>query len=146
MHPVLLSLANIEPGVHMKATSHSFVLAAYLFTLKFNNVSVPVQAALAAHVYHSCLTIVTENLQQAAWEGVEITDPLGRIHVCYPALVFGLLTLLSKGSSPVSCKISLLSQRQPLTTLALTTLEMDLVIKIGFIEITMEHCSIYILL
>ena len=140
MHPVLLSLANIEPGVCMKATSHS-VLAAYLPIPKFINVSVPVQAALAAHIYHSCLTIVTENLQQAAQEGVEITDQLGRIYVCYPALIFGLLTILSKGSSPASCKISLLSQRQPLTTL-----EMDLVIKIGLIEITMEHCSVYILL
>ena len=87
MHPVLLSLANIEPGVHMKATSHSFVLAAYLPIPKFINVSVPVQAALAARVYHSCLTIVTENLQQAAQEGVKIPDPLGRICVCYPTLV-----------------------------------------------------------
>ena len=87
MHPVLLSLANIKPGVHMKATYHSFVLAAYLPIPKFINVSAPVQVALATHVYHSCLTIVTENLQQAAWEGVEIPDPLGCIHVCYPTLV-----------------------------------------------------------
>ena len=27
MHPVLLSLANIDAGVRMKATSHSFALA-----------------------------------------------------------------------------------------------------------------------
>ena len=87
MHPVLLSLANIEPGVCMKATYHSFVLAAYLPIPKFINVSVPVQVALAAHVYHSCLTIVTENLQWAAWEGVKIPDSLGHIHVCYPTLI-----------------------------------------------------------
>jgi hypothetical protein len=39
MHPVLLSLANIDTGVHMKATSHAFALAAYLPIPKFVNVS-----------------------------------------------------------------------------------------------------------
>ena len=87
MHPVLLSLANIEPGVHMKTTSYSFVLAAYLPIPKFINVSVPVQVALATRIYHSCLTIVTENLLWATQEDVEIPDLLGHICVCYPALV-----------------------------------------------------------
>ena len=93
MHPVLLSLANIEPGVHMKATSHSFVLTVYLPIPKFINVSAPVQVALAAHIYHSCLTIVTENLQWAAQEGVKIPDPLGHIYVCYPTLIFWIADL-----------------------------------------------------
>ncbi|KAG1840969.1 hypothetical protein C8R48DRAFT_781568 [Suillus tomentosus] len=44
MHPVLISLANIHAGVHMKATSHAFALVAYLPIPKFLNVSKPVQS------------------------------------------------------------------------------------------------------
>lgn len=87
MHPVLISLANIEPGVRMKATSHSFVLAAYLPIPKFIDVTPAVQAALAARVYHSCLNIITESLQQAARHGAEMADPLGRTRICYTPLV-----------------------------------------------------------
>ena len=71
----------------MKATPHSFLLAAYLPIPKFINISVPVQAALTTCIYHSCLTIVTENSQQDAWGGIEIPDPLGHICVCYPTFV-----------------------------------------------------------
>ena len=110
MHPVLLSLANIDPGVHMKATSHSFVLAAYLPILKFINVTAPVQAALAAQVYHSCLNIITENLQCAACDGVKLTDPQGCVCICYTLLISWntdlpeqwLITAVLQSQSPVS--------------------------------------------
>ena len=87
MYPILLSLANINPGVYMKATSYSFVLSAYLSIPKFISITPPVQAALAADVYHSCLTIETESLQSASQEGVQLSDLLGHTCVCYPALV-----------------------------------------------------------
>lgn len=78
MHPVLLSIANIRPGVRMKATSHSFVLAAYLPIPKFKGVaSAPLHAALVAESYHTCLSIVLENLKIAERDGVEMSDPKG---------------------------------------------------------------------
>jgi len=52
MHLVLLSLANIDAGIHMKATSHAFALAAYLPIPKFFNVSPQVHAILTARIYH----------------------------------------------------------------------------------------------
>ena len=63
MHLVLLPLANIDAGVQMKATSHSFALAAYLPIPKFLNVSPPIHVALIARVYHICLSIITQNLK-----------------------------------------------------------------------------------
>ena len=87
MHPVLLSIANIELSMHMKATSSSFVLTAYLPILKFINDTAPVQAALAAQVYHLCLNIVTENLQHATCDGVNLTHPQCHVCICYTPLV-----------------------------------------------------------
>jgi hypothetical protein len=65
MHPLLPSIANIHAGVRMKATSHLFALAAYLPIPKFLNVSQPVQAILAARVYHFAILIVMKNLKAA---------------------------------------------------------------------------------
>ena len=48
MYPILLSLANIEAGICMKATSHAFALAAYLPILKFIDILPMVQAVLSA--------------------------------------------------------------------------------------------------
>lgn len=86
MHPVLLSLANIDAGVRMKATSHAFTLSAYLPIPKFLDVSPQVQAALAARVYHICLSIITQDLQSAELNGVELSDPFGMTRKCHTPL------------------------------------------------------------
>ncbi len=39
MHPLLLSIANIDAGVRMKATSRAFALIAYLPVVQFDNVT-----------------------------------------------------------------------------------------------------------
>lgn len=96
MHPILLLIANIEPSVRMRATSSSFVLAAYLPKPKFVNVTAPVQAVLAACVYHSCITIVTEPLQEACRDGIRITDSQGHTRVCYTPLVSWITNLLKQ--------------------------------------------------
>ena len=77
MHPVLLSLANINAGVHMKATTHDFTLAAYLPIPKFLDVSPQFQATLVACVYHICLNIVSVNLKKADKDGTTMSDPSG---------------------------------------------------------------------
>lgn len=87
MHPVLLSIANIDAGVRMKATSHSFSLAAYLPIPKFVGVSAQVQSVLAARVYHICLDIITSSLKHAEGVGEELSDPSGNVRVCHTPLV-----------------------------------------------------------
>ena len=86
MHPVLLSLANITSGVQMKATSHAFALAGYLPIPKFLNVSTPLQATLAACVYHICLDIICINLKAAEWEGRMLPDLSGNQRYCHTPL------------------------------------------------------------
>ncbi|KIM83716.1 hypothetical protein PILCRDRAFT_88067 [Piloderma croceum F 1598] len=87
MHPVLLSLANINAGVRMKATAQAFALAAYLPIPKFLNVSAQLQATLAARVYHICLDIICANLKKAEEMGVTLSDPAGNLRKCHTPLV-----------------------------------------------------------
>ncbi|KAG2128902.1 uncharacterized protein EDB93DRAFT_1095806, partial [Suillus bovinus] len=47
MHPLLISLANIHAGVHMKVTLHVFALITYLPIPKFLGVSKPTHAILS---------------------------------------------------------------------------------------------------
>ncbi|KAG1749362.1 hypothetical protein EDB19DRAFT_1904877 [Suillus lakei] len=47
MHPLLILLANIHAGIHMKTTSHAFALVAYLPIPKFLNVLKPIHAILS---------------------------------------------------------------------------------------------------
>ena len=110
MHPLLLSIANIHAGVRMKATSHSFALAAYLPVPKFLSVSQPVQAVLAARVYHHAISIVTKNLKTAAQDGMVMSDPMDRLRVIHTPLVAWiadypeqlLIACVSSKNSPIS--------------------------------------------
>src|SRR6202042_3235588 len=87
MHPVLLSLANIEAGIRMKATSHAFALAAYLPIPKFQNVTPQVQAVLSARVYHTCVSIIMDGLKAADADGEVMSDPNGTQRLCHTPLV-----------------------------------------------------------
>jgi hypothetical protein len=87
MHPLLLSIANIDAGVHMKATSHAFSLAAYLPIPKFTDVDPDMQATLAARVYHHCLDWIFANLKAAESSGALMSDPGGRLRMMHTPLV-----------------------------------------------------------
>lgn len=72
----------------MKATSHSFALAAYLPIPKFPDVtSAPLHATLVAQVYHTCMDIIMENLQVTEKDGVWISDPNGFLRMVRTPLV-----------------------------------------------------------
>lgn len=87
MHPVLLSLANTNTGVHMKATSHSFALAGYIPTPKFEDVFREVATVLTNSLYHTCIDIITENLKRAEKTVVILDDPNGNEWICHTLLV-----------------------------------------------------------
>src|ERR1700683_3525047 len=111
MHPVLLSLANINAGVRMKATSHAFTLAAYLPIPKFFNVSPQVQAMLSARIFHICFDIITVNLKHATVHGVPMSDPSGKVRMCHTPLASWIADL------PEQCMIvCVLANQSPFTT------------------------------
>ena len=96
MHLLLISLANIDAGVHMKATSHPFTLVAYLPIPKFLGISALVQAALTAHVYHISPDTVFYNLKIAKRNGVVMSDPWGQKCFCHTPLVSMIADLLEQ--------------------------------------------------
>ncbi|KAF7984714.1 hypothetical protein HWV62_13026 [Athelia sp. TMB] len=93
MHPVLVSIANITAGVRMKATSHAFAILAYLPIPKFLDVSPAVQTTLANRVYHACFDIFLANLKRAEAEGHFMSDPNGRVRLCFTPLVSHVLDM-----------------------------------------------------
>lgn len=89
MHLFFLSIANIDAGVRMKASSHAFTLAAYLPIPKFHDVSKHVHSILLARVYHKCIDIITEKLKKAADPNhpVVMSNPWGGLNAIHTPLV-----------------------------------------------------------
>jgi hypothetical protein len=114
MHPLLISLANIQAGVHMKATSHTFALVAYLPIPKFLDVSKPVHTILSARAYHFAISVVMRNLKLAACDGCPMSDPRGDLHMIHTPLVAWiadypeqlLITCTASKCSPISHDIT----------------------------------------
>lgn len=87
MHPVLLSLANIDAGVRMKATSRAFALIAYLPIVSFHDATDHDQSVLKAQLFHSCLNTILEPLKIAERHGVKMADTEGEIRTVHTPLV-----------------------------------------------------------
>lgn len=110
MHPLLLSLANIRANVHMKATSHTFTLAAYLPIPKFLDVPPAVQSVLSSRVFHFAISIIVQSLKEEESNGVPMSDPNGLLHLVHTPLVLWIadlpeqhvITCVSSRYSPIS--------------------------------------------
>ncbi|KAF9477723.1 hypothetical protein BDN70DRAFT_810175 [Pholiota conissans] len=89
MHPFLISIANIEAAVRMKASSHAFALAAYLPIPKFRDVTPQVHSILSARLYHFCVNIVVANLKVAAQPETPaiMSNPWGGLDAAHTPLV-----------------------------------------------------------
>lgn len=70
MHPVLLSLANIDAGVRMKATSCAFSFLGYIPIPTFENVTQHEQSILKARTFHYAIGIMTQLLKDAETNGI----------------------------------------------------------------------------
>ncbi|KAG6809837.1 hypothetical protein H0H87_011523, partial [Tephrocybe sp. NHM501043] len=86
MHPLLISLANIDAGVRMKATSHAFALIAYLPIVKFVDVTDHEQSILKARLFHLCLDKVLGPLKTAEATGEVMSDSLGHNRIVHTPL------------------------------------------------------------
>jgi len=86
MHPVLLSLANIDAGVRMKATSRAFALIAYLPIVKFSDVTDHEQSILKARLFHFCLDIILKSLKTTEQNGILMSDTSGLLRMVHTPL------------------------------------------------------------
>ncbi|KAG6913058.1 hypothetical protein DXG01_010002, partial [Tephrocybe rancida] len=86
MHPLLISITNIDAGVRMKATSHAFALIAYLPIVKFADVTDHEQSILKARLFHLCLDKILGPLKVAEEQGELMSDSLGRVRAVHTPL------------------------------------------------------------
>jgi hypothetical protein len=100
----------------MKATSHSFALAAYLPIPKFIGVTAEVHAVLTARLFHHCLDRVLDSLKAAERSGALMSDPNGRLRMMHTPLVAWIADrpeqLLLSGVSNSHSAISLATTNQ----------------------------------
>jgi len=109
MHPLFLSIGNINSHIRMAATSHAWQCVAFMPIPKFET-HPDYQSILQARVWHKCVDLVTANLKRAANFSVYIPDPNGHIQYCFTPLAAWMADLpeqlmiacIAKSASPVS--------------------------------------------
>lgn len=109
MHPLFLTVGNIQAEVRMKATSHAWSLAAFMPVVKFE-VHPDYQTILQARLWHKCMDIVCANLKVGARTGVYTPDPLGQLRYGFTPIIAYIADLLeqqliagvAQSSSPVT--------------------------------------------
>ena len=68
MHPLFLTIANINSDIRMKATSHTWACIVYTLSPEFL-IHPNFQSVLEARVWHRCMDIVCTGLKLAAHAG-----------------------------------------------------------------------------
>ena len=109
MHPVFISIGNIQSDVRMQATSHAWRCVAFIPVSSFD-IHPDFQTLCNARLFHQCMDIVFKSLKTTAQHGVSMTDPLGHIRNCYTPLVAyiadlpeqQLVACVSRNASPVT--------------------------------------------
>ena len=86
MHPLFLTIANINSEVRMKATSHAWACIAYTPMPEFL-VHPNFRSVLEARVWHRCMDIVCAGLKLAARTGTFMSDPSSLTQYCFTPLV-----------------------------------------------------------
>ncbi|KAG1851268.1 hypothetical protein C8R48DRAFT_750041 [Suillus tomentosus] len=86
MHPLFLTIGNIQANVRMKATSHAWRCTAFMPTPTFI-VNSDFQTLLRARLWHKCMDLVCSNLKVAARVGEYMVDPSARMCYCFTPLI-----------------------------------------------------------
>ncbi|KAI6022134.1 hypothetical protein BKA83DRAFT_102958 [Pisolithus microcarpus] len=86
MHPLFITIGNIDSDVHMKATAYAWRCIAFMPVVKFE-IHQNFQTILQARLWHKCVDIVMEKLKCAANIREFMTDPFGDIRHCFTPLV-----------------------------------------------------------
>ena len=109
MHPLFLTIANINSDIHMKATSHTWACVAYTPSPEFL-VHPNFHSVLEACVWHCCMDIICTGLKLAAYTGTFMSDPSSLTQYCFTPLAAYIADLpeqhmiacVTKSISPIS--------------------------------------------
>ncbi|KAG1866355.1 hypothetical protein C8R48DRAFT_772453 [Suillus tomentosus] len=86
-HPLLITLANIDPDVCAKGSLQACIFLALLPVAKFIHRVKHMHGVLVDQLLHQCIYIVIEPLKQAARLGIMMSDPAGFSRYCFAPLV-----------------------------------------------------------
>ena len=109
MHPVFITIGNIQSDVRMQATSYAWRCVGFIPTPDFD-VHPDFQTLLASRLFHSCMDIIFASLKHTALHGSAMTDSLGYTRNCFTPLVAyiadlpeqQLIACVAKNASPVT--------------------------------------------
>ena len=109
MHPIFITIGNIQSDIRMQATSHAWRCVAFMPVPDFE-VHPDFRSILSARLFHSCMDIVFASLKKTAEHGSPMTDALGYVRNCITPLVAyiadlpeqQLITGVTKNASPVT--------------------------------------------
>ncbi|KIK97443.1 hypothetical protein PAXRUDRAFT_136264, partial [Paxillus rubicundulus Ve08.2h10] len=86
MHPLFLTLGNIQSDVRMKVTTHAWSCIAYMPIAQFVAHG-DYASILQARLWHWCMDIVCGGLKRVAARGEFMVDPAGYLRYCFTPLV-----------------------------------------------------------
>jgi len=109
MHPIFITIGNIDLEVCSKGTLWAWRCAAYMLIVKFC-VHPDYQSILQARLWHKCMDLICANLKAAAAEGCFMPDPFRFIHYVFTPLVAHICNLpeatmiaaVAKNASPLT--------------------------------------------
>jgi len=109
-HPLLISLANIDPDIRSKGSLHAHVLLALLLVASFLHPKTRIRSLLSDRLIHESLDFMLKPLKSAASVGIMMSDPIGSLRYCFTPLVAyiadtpeqTLLACVSPKASPIS--------------------------------------------
>ncbi|KAG2127113.1 hypothetical protein DEU56DRAFT_915826 [Suillus clintonianus] len=109
MHPVFLTIGNIQSEVRMKATAHAWSCVAFIPIPKFD-VHGDFQTLLHARLFHKCMDLIFAKCKVATRIGEYMPDPMGYLRHCFTPLVAytadlpeaQLIACVSKSASPLT--------------------------------------------
>ncbi|KAG1793381.1 hypothetical protein EV424DRAFT_1336031 [Suillus variegatus] len=112
MHPIFITIGNLDSEVRSKATLRAWRCIAYMPIAKFR-VHPDYQTILQARLWHKCVDLVCANLKLAAKTGCFMTDPSKLIRYVFTPLVAHVCDL------PEACMVATVSKNASPLTMAL---------------------------
>lgn len=109
MHPIFITIGNLDSEVRSKATLRAWRCIAYMPIAKFR-VHPDYQTILQARLWHKCVDLVCANLKLAAKTGCFMSDPSRFIRYVFTPLVAhvcdlpeaSMIAAVSKNASPLT--------------------------------------------
>ncbi|KAG1837488.1 hypothetical protein F4604DRAFT_1885724 [Suillus subluteus] len=86
MHPIFLTIGNIQSEVQMKATAHAWRCIAFIPIPKFD-AHADYQTLLHSRLFHKCMDTIFARCKVSTKVGEYMPDPMGYIQHCFTPLV-----------------------------------------------------------